>query len=42
MEELNKAYEMSKDPSILSYITKVKDEIRTEKSKEKEWFKFMF
>ena len=39
---LNKAYELSKDQSILVQMHKIKKELDEEREKEKNWFKFMF
>lgn len=39
---LNKAFELSKDQSILVQMHKIKKELEDEREKEKKWFKFMF
>lgn len=39
---LNKSYELSKDPSIVQQMHKIKKEIDDDREKEKKWFKFMF
>jgi hypothetical protein len=39
---LNKSYELSKDPSIVQQMHKIKKEIDEDREKEKKWFKFMF
>lgn len=39
---LNKSYEISKDPSIVQQMHKIKKEIDEDREKEKKWFKFMF
>jgi hypothetical protein len=39
---LNKSYELSKDPSIVQQMHKIKKEIDEDRDKEKKWFKFMF
>lgn len=39
---LNKSYEISKDPSIVQQMHRIKKEIDEDREKEKKWFKFMF